>query len=234
MKLNWQQALGLSQEHLSPLKLVNENNNDHFILKSIEKDFNALTKQAMLDGVEITVVSSFRNFEQQLTIWNDKWRGYRPVYSKQGRPLNISMMSNIEKYKAISLWSALPGLSRHHWGTDFDIFSSEAISTGHQVELVPSEFSSFGVCNQLNCWLNENLESFGFFRPYKKYNGGVSEEPWHISHIESSHSILNAYDFNAVSEYLEESNICERRFIVEHLTHYKDKYFLNVCEPVVS
>ena len=28
---------------------------------------------------------------------------------------------------AILLWSALPGASRHHWGTDFDVFDRAAV-----------------------------------------------------------------------------------------------------------
>ena len=124
MTITWQQSIGLDFQHLCDFKYGLESQNVYPQINThIRNDLENLFSQAKLDDVEITIVSSFRSFERQLTIWNDKWLGYRPVYSKQGRPLNIDKMSSIEKYKSIALWSALPGLSRHHWGTDLDIFS---------------------------------------------------------------------------------------------------------------
>ena len=231
MELNWQQTIGLNKEHLCSLPASTNFDKYHLVNENTLEDFINLTNQAKLDGVEISIVSSFRSFDQQMAIWNDKWKGYRPVYAKLGRPLNITKMSSIEKFKAIALWSALPGLSRHHWGTDIDIFSADAINKGYQVELTPSEFSANGICCELDYWLNKNLESFGFYRPYNTYNGGVAEEPWHISHIKTSQSILDSFDFNALRNHVNESDICEREFIVERLFDYKEKYFLNVSIP---
>ena len=227
MNLNWQQAIGVEQDHLVNFELAP--NKSTLINQQVTSSLSLLLERAKKAGVEISIVSSFRSFERQLLIWNDKWLGYRPVYSRHGRPLNISQMSNIEKYKAIALWSALPGMSRHHWGTDFDIFATQAIEQGHQVELTAEEFSNNGVCCELANWLEQELEKLGFFRPYKQYNKGVSEEPWHISHIETSQKIFDQFPFEQCKHYLANSEIKSRDFIGEQFEHYKQQYFANIC-----
>lgn len=238
MKLSWQQSIGLEQQHLNECQQTvshQQNRQQYLVSKSIQSDLNRLLLAAKNDDIEISVVSSYRSFEQQLSIWNEKWQGYRPVFSRHGRPLNISQMSDMEKYKAISLWSALPGLSRHHWGTDLDIFSAKAITDGHKVELTSEEFSDKGVCCELNDWLDSNLSQYGFFRPYSKYQQGVAAEAWHISHIVTSDQILNDFPFEQCLETLNQSDIKSRTFICDIFEHYKTQYFLNISPaPVIT
>ncbi|PCI73390.1 MAG: peptidase M15 [Gammaproteobacteria bacterium] len=231
MTITWQQSIGLDSQHLCDFKFGFESKKLNPQINSlIKNDLENLFAQAKLDNVEMTIISDFRNFDKQLTIWNDKWRGYRPVYSKQGRPLNIDKMSSIEKYKSIALWSALPGLSRHHWGTDLDVFSKEAVEQGYDVQLTEEEFSKNGICARLNQWLDDNLEKFGFFKPYNEFKGGVAVEPWHISHIKQSQLILDNFDFHEFRQHLIKSDICENEFIIQKLAHYKEFYFENICK----
>ncbi len=227
MKLTWQQSIGISEEHLVEVQQQNKN---FLINQAIESDLNQLLLAAKNDDVEISIISSYRSFDRQLSIWNEKWQGYGPVFSRHGRPLNIAQMSDMEKYKAISLWSALPGLSRHHWGTDLDIFSTEAIKQGHKVELIPDEFSTKGVCGELNNWLDKNLSKYGFFRPYLNYQQGVSAEAWHISHISTSDQILKNYPLEQCLDTINQSDIKSKAFISDIFDHYKTQYFLNICE----
>lgn len=232
MSLTWQQSIGLEQQHLIECQYSEhhqQDNHKYLIANSIQLDLNRLLTAAKNANIEIAIVSSYRSFDQQLSIWNDKWQGYRPVYSRHGRPLNMTKMSDMEKYKAISLWSALPGLSRHHWGSDLDIFSAKAIKDGHKVELIPEEFEAKGVCNELNNWLDCNLSKYGFFRPYLKYQQGISAEAWHISHIASSEKILKAFPFERCLETLNQSEIKSRAFISDIFEHYCERYFLNIC-----
>ena len=207
-----------------------KNLKNNLIHKTIINDVQQLFSAAQKDGLEFTIVSSYRTFEQQLTIWNEKWLGHRPVYSLHGRPLNITKMSDMEKYKAISLWSALPGLSRHHWGSDLDIFLTKAIQQGHKVELSPQEFSDTGVCYQLNCWMDKNLKKFGFFKPYREYRQGVSAEPWHISHRLVSDQIIADFPYIQCLEYIRNRDIKAKDFICDIFEHYREQYFLNVCD----
>jgi LAS superfamily LD-carboxypeptidase LdcB len=229
MQLTWQQSIGIEDTHLTSFE---DKQHSHLLVNvSTVEPLSKLLKQAEQDGVAITIISGFRSFKRQLTIWNDKWQGYKPVYSRQGRPLNILKMSDIEKYKAISLWSALPGLSRHHWGTDFDIFSSQALAKNYEVQLQPEEFAKNGPCFELNTWLENNLESFGFFRPYRNYQQGVSKEPWHISHQSVSQAIYTQFDKPACRDYLATSEINSANFIKEQFEHYYARYFSNICKP---
>ncbi|MGH8239681.1 MAG: D-alanyl-D-alanine carboxypeptidase family protein, partial [Steroidobacteraceae bacterium] len=48
--------------------------------------FLAMRDAAHRDGIELAARSSFRDFDTQLTIWNAKWSGERPLYDRQGRP----------------------------------------------------------------------------------------------------------------------------------------------------
>jgi LAS superfamily LD-carboxypeptidase LdcB len=227
MKSTWQQLIGVDDSHLCQLEY--RENSNQLVHPEVKIDLQRLLHAAEDDGVTIAIVSSYRSFERQLTIWNEKWQGHRAVVSRHGRTLNLEQLSDIEKYKAICLWSALPGLSRHHWGTDFDIFSQQAIDEGHKVALSPSEFSKGNVCSELNDWLDTNLSRFGFFRPYLTYRQGVSDEPWHISHQSTTHNILNNFPYEECRNWIEKSEIKSRDFIINHLDHYREKYFLNIC-----
>lgn len=228
MQLTWQQSIGHDTTHL--IEYEDSLEKSFQVNRNIVDDLSNLLSLAQTDGVEIAIVSAFRDFDKQLSIWNDKWQGYRPVYSRHGRPLNILKMSDMERYKAISLWSAMPGLSRHHWGTDLDIFSAKAIRSGYQVELTPQEFDNQGPCANLDSWLKKNLVKFGFFRPYEKYQNGVSQEPWHISHIQTTANILDTFDLEACKQFLSQSEIKAKTFIIDNLEHYYQQYFCNICE----
>ncbi len=230
MSLTWQQAIGIDTSHL--VELNDSRHKNFYVHKDVLEPLKALLEKAEREGHTIQLVSGFRGFERQLQIWNDKWQGFKPVFSRHGRPLNITSMSNVEKYKAISLWSALPGLSRHHWGTDFDLFSASAIDNGYSVKLVPEEFSAKGPCANLENWLQENLESFDFFRPYREFRGGICEEPWHISHLSTTKLLLNAFDYSRWQSYIRSSSIKSADFIADQLEHYQEKYFCNICEPI--
>ena len=84
---------------------------------------------------------------------------------------------------AILTWSALPGASRHHWGTDIDVFDKQKVeSSGQKFELVTGEYESDGPCSALAHWLEDNIQNFGFSLPYASYTGGVAREPWHLSY----------------------------------------------------
>ncbi|EJS89340.1 hypothetical protein AAUPMC_10807, partial [Pasteurella multocida subsp. multocida str. Anand1_cattle] len=43
--------------------------------------------------------SSFRDFQRQQAIWNAKFYGERKVHDDQGNPLDLSTLSDWEKYK---------------------------------------------------------------------------------------------------------------------------------------
>ncbi len=143
--------------------------------------FLNLRRAALADGFDLTPQSSFRDFSRQLAIWNGKFSGQRPMLDAAGRPLDGSRLTPPERVEAILLWSAIPGASRHHWGTDLDLIDAGATPPGYRVQLTPEEFADGGPYAPLGVWLEAHAARFGFFRPFRGVLSGVQPEPWHFS-----------------------------------------------------
>jgi LAS superfamily LD-carboxypeptidase LdcB len=134
-------------------------------------------------GFDLRLCSSFRSFDRQLAIWNGKVSGQRPVFDNSGAQIDISQLSEWQQVEAIMRWSALPGASRHHWGTDFDIYDAAAIDENYQIQLTPEEVEGEGVFAPFHNWLDTVIAGdSGFYRPYATDTGGVAPERWHISY----------------------------------------------------
>jgi LAS superfamily LD-carboxypeptidase LdcB len=168
---------------------------------------NALREAAARAGHELEVVSSFRDFARQCGIWNRKFRGEQVVLDRSGRPLDVAAMGAPERVRAILIWSALPGASRHHWGTDFDVIDRAAVPPDYRPELTVAEYTGAGPFVRLNEWLAANLGNHGFFRPYRVDRGGVSPEPWHLSYAPISAPTLRALTLEVLTEAIAGSEI---------------------------
>jgi LAS superfamily LD-carboxypeptidase LdcB len=143
--------------------------------------FLNVRRAALADGFDPVPQSSFRGFARQLAIWNGKFSGARPMFDAAGLPLDASALTPFERIEAILLWSALPGASRHHWGTDIDLIDRNATPPGYRVQLTQEEFAPAGPYGPLAEWLEVNAARFGFFRPFRGVLSGVRPEPWHFS-----------------------------------------------------
>jgi LAS superfamily LD-carboxypeptidase LdcB len=143
--------------------------------------FLGLRRAAAADGLDLAPVSSFRDFDRQLSIWNRKWNGQAPMNDAAGKPLDPAALSESQRIDAILCWSALPGASRHHWGTDLDLIDRRELPPGYRVQLVPDEYAAGGPFAALTGWLETNAARFGFFRPFRGVLSGVAPEPWHFS-----------------------------------------------------
>jgi LAS superfamily LD-carboxypeptidase LdcB len=134
--------------------------------------FMQLRRAASKAGFDLAAASAFRDFERQLAIWNAKF----DAPSAGGAPSTPD-----ERINAILQWSALPGASRHHWGTDLDLIDRAALTPAFSVRLVPEEYASGGPFAAAAQWLEANAAHYGFFRPYRGLRSGVQPEPWHFS-----------------------------------------------------
>jgi LAS superfamily LD-carboxypeptidase LdcB len=143
--------------------------------------FLNLRRAAQAEGIDLTAMSSFRDFDRQLAIWNGKFSGERPMLDASGAKLDAKSLTPRERIDAILLWSALPGASRHHWGTDLDLADRKAGEAGYHIKLTREEFATGGPFAPLNRWLDANAPRFGFFRPFQGVRSGVQPEPWHFS-----------------------------------------------------
>ena len=192
--LNPRQLTGLDETHLVILA------DGHRLQREVARAFTALQSDARNAGFELSIASSFRPFYRQLAIWNGKAAGTRPIHDDQGHPISIERLSRMEQLHAILRYSAMPGASRHHWGTDLDVYDSAAVPSEYPLQLSPDEVATGGVFDGLHCWLDARLaagESHGFFRPYGKDRGGVAPERWHLSYAPLS--VACAAQFNSAT-----------------------------------
>jgi len=207
--------------------LLVECQNGFRLLPEVCEAFKQMQNAAARDNVDIQIVSSYRNFERQLQIWNNKWSGKTTLLDANEKVLDATTLSDQKKILAILTWSALPGASRHHWGTDLDVYDKNAIKQSqHDFQLVCSEYDQ-GPCTQLNNWLNEHAMQFGFSRPYAEYKGGIAREPWHLSLQASADKMSVQLNEQALLENLRQSNILGFESIVTNMPEIYQRFVLN-------
>lgn len=151
---------------------------EHYLRKeaaqALLKMYKAFSKKH--PDIDFHVSSSTRNWDDQKAIWESKWEGRTPVSEKQ---LNIAIPDHLKRAKKILEYSSMPGTSRHHWGTDFDMCE------------LKNEYFESGDGLVLYEWLNKNADSFGFCQPYTAgRKSGYREEKWHWSYAPLSKIFL--------------------------------------------
>ncbi len=146
---------------------------NHYLRKEVVEALVDMCKDAAKDGVKLSVVSAYRSYYRQKTIWNNKYNRYT------GEPA--------ERIERILEYSSMPGTSRHHWGTDFDLNS------------VNPEFFEDGEGKLIYEWLKEHAHKYGFFQPYQPFNdwrdAGYYEEKWHWSYRPTAEKIRIAFQY---------------------------------------
>jgi LAS superfamily LD-carboxypeptidase LdcB len=224
--LNARQLTGRDSSH------VETNAESGVCLQPVVADaFLALKALAAEAGIDLEAVSSFRDFDSQAAIWNDKFRGKRPIYDADGVELEHPVLSREDLVSSILRWSALPGASRHHWGSDFDVIDRAAVPEGYEVRLVNEEFGSDGVFWRLGEWLDSHLQETDFFRPYLKYNGGVEREAWHLSFAPIAVPALESLKLETLEQSLVDSDVLGMDIVTPRLPDIYEKYVLNVSGP---
>lgn len=173
------QLVGLDDGHLVPLA------GGGYLHPAAAAAFGKLRADARAAGFELAVASAWRSYARQLAIWNGKLAGERPVHDDAGRAVAMADLPLPAQLAAVLRFSALPGTSRHHWGTDLDVYDASALPAAVKPALTPDEVAPGAVFDALHCWLDERMAagaSHGFFRPYAVDRGGVAPERWHLSY----------------------------------------------------
>ena len=154
--------------------------NKIYLRKETYEAFLAMRAAAEKDGVDLKVASATRNFEYQKGIWDKKWEGY-----------TVGFPDGSDRFGKILEYSAVPGASRHHWGTDIDI-------NGASPEYFDGESGK-----KVYEWLTENAPLFGFCQTYTKRNPdrttGYNEEKWHWSYLPLARDFTKEYE-NLIQE----------------------------------
>lgn len=193
--------------------------------------FQDMQKAAAQDGFRIEPFSSFRDYKTQLRIWNNKFSGKRPLYTQEGIPRERSELSNEQIVRHILDWSGLPGASRHHWGTEIDVIDRAAVTADYTPQLLPQESNPGGVFHPLHVWLNERIGEHGFFRPYKRYQGGMYEEPWHLSYAPASVAAVEVVSIDLLTEVTLEADILGKDIVLALIPEIYETHVMNYVAP---
>ncbi len=184
MTLAVEEYFSLVDRHLVPVSSVR----DHAacLHEAVAESFEALRETARRSGLALAAVSGHRGVRRQIEIWNRKFERAR-----------VRGLTEDAAVSDVLRYSAPPGWSRHHWGTDVDVFLDRS-------NLVPrlevEDWKPGGPCADLLTFLDERAYDFGFFRPYRGDRSGYLPEPWHWSHqpmASASLSGLAALDWPA-------------------------------------
>ena len=145
-----------------------------YLRKEAMQAFCTMAEAAKQDGITLKIVSATRTFFAQKAIWEAKWGDAAESYP-----------NTYNRAKYILRYSAMPGTSRHHWGTDIDINSVE-----------PDYFAQDPGKKEYE-WLKGHAAAYGFFQPYTakdaKRPTGYEEELWHWSFATLSNAFTKEY-----------------------------------------
>jgi len=199
--------------------------------REVGEAFLALRAQARCSGIDLVPFSTFRDFQTQLRIWNNKFTGKKPLYDMEGHARDFNALSPPEIIDCILNWSALPGGSRHHWGTEIDVVDGATMPVGYQPQLLPQECVQGGIFWDLHRWLDEHIAKFDFFRPYKHFKGGMYPEPWHLSYAPASMPAVKQVTVELLTETLREAEILEKELVLAHIPRIYQDHILNFVLP---
>jgi len=199
--------------------------------KNVVVPFLNLRRAALADGFDPVPISSFRDFERQLSIWNEKYSGARPTLNAAGRRIDVGILSESERVAAILQWSALPGASRHHWGTDIDLIDRQAGGPEYRPQLTADEYAASGPYAPLAAWLEANAGRFGFFRPFRGVLSGVQPEPWHFSFAPIAEDARRSLTPAVLRAALTEAPLLGKEHVLARLDELHSRYVASIDWP---
>jgi LAS superfamily LD-carboxypeptidase LdcB len=191
----------------------------------------AMRSAAAEADLDLMPVSGFRDFARQLAIWNAKFRGERPLLDRHGQLIERAGLDEAGIVGHILLWSALPGASRHHWGTEIDVIDGRQLKAQQRTELLSADYQAGGPYAPLNAWLDAHAPRFGFYRPYDLDRGGVQPEPWHLSFAPIAQRALERLTLPVLSAALAGAALEGRATVLAQLPQIYHRYVLAVASP---
>lgn len=130
--------------------------------------YNSMISAAKQDGITLKIISGFRTYQGQTTLFNNKVNKY------------INQGYSREKAKELAAqYVAPPGTSEHLTGLAVDLISTNWYSYNSDLN------SNFEKTKEFE-WLYNNCAEFGFVLRYPKDKEaitGYSYEPWHYRYV---------------------------------------------------
>jgi hypothetical protein len=215
--INFEQLTGRTDDHIHYL----DHQSHCGLHPDIIKDFNELKIALAKENIQLAICSGFRSFEQQEIIWNEKVEGKRPLLDRNENILDPKLLTNEEILSHILNWSTIPGTSRHHWGTDIDLFDlNPYVENKNKLKLENSEYIA-GPNSKFNQVMETKFltqDEFPFFRPYLEEDKRF--ELWHYSHQKMAQNFRSAYTFKVFKSNIKNSNFYLKDLIEKKLEFY--------------
>ncbi|MDD2332231.1 MAG: M15 family metallopeptidase [Candidatus Cloacimonetes bacterium] len=142
-----------------------------YLLDEVYDAFIEMAEAAQKDNIHLNIISACRNFNHQKALWEAKISQLSAGLFQFLDPLRQKQIVELALQ-----FTAMPGTSRHHWGTDLDLNSSD-----------PNFYDSDAGIKIYN-WLLANAADFGFRQVYSAHQdrSGHDVEPWHWSYYRLS------------------------------------------------
>lgn len=214
--LTLQLLCGLGESHVTTLK------GGQRIHQQAVTAFIAMQNAALKAGHNLQIASGFRSYQRQAAIWQ----------RKVSLALDSKTMDPDTALHDILRWSAMPGASRHHWGSDMDVYDPDALA-GAELQLEPWEYQQEGPFAALYLWLKQYAGDYGFYWPYNKDRGGVASEPWHLSFAPLSQIYQQALTPQLLRQAWEQHPPAQLEWLQGHVETLYQRYVDNVCPPPV-
>lgn len=197
---------------------------DNFNLRKEAADaFNALRADARQAGIQIYSQSSYRGFDHQRRIWNNRYSGFRQ-----------QNMSPREAIQRTLRYNSLPGGSRHHWGTDLDMIDLAPQHSG--ALLAPANYAEGGVFRTLYEWLIQNAIEYDYHLVYtdEENRPGFLYEPWHWSYAPLSIDILRQYLSLDLAQEIPRDGLEGAEYLDEVFFHrYRNEWKLGINPTLI-
>lgn len=166
-----------------------------YLLREVYEAFLKMAEAAKKDSIELKIISATRTFDSQKLIWENKWRGKVKI---DGQKLTTTYKNTLRRAYKILEYTAPPGFSRHHWGTEIDL------------NAVEDEFFNTPEGEKMYSWLRIHAGEFGFcqtYTPKDLRNGlGFNEEKWHWSYSRIADSLqsemVRTFQKTMISDFL--------------------------------
>lgn len=141
-----------------------ENERSFYLHKEAYTAYNKMKKAAAEEGIFLNLKSAGRSFYYQKQIWERKFAACTPLTND-----TVACIRDILEY------SAMPGTSRHHWGTEIDLNN------------LSFAYFENGYGKKVNDWLQMHASDYGYCQVYDNqafsHRLGYNYEPWHYSYI---------------------------------------------------
>lgn len=191
--------------------------------KEAHDAFVNMKKAAYQAGYDLKIVSSYRSFDRQQQIFENKFISYT---EDEG-------MKPLEAIDKIIEYSTIPGTSRHHWGTEVDIVDGHRKMEGDV--LVTDKFAAGGPFEGLKKWMDDHASEYGFYLVYtdNPKRRGFKYEPWHYTYAPLSVPMLASFRKKNILQLLEKEDFLGREhFTAGFIRSYIQDHLLDI-NPVL-